>query len=102
MSSSWPALVNSTMLPECRIYDYLVLGLVSEAGEVAGEFKKAIRADYGQITDERRLRIIDELGDVFWYLYAILDVMDVSEDDVYLSTLAKLGIRLESGKIKDR
>jgi hypothetical protein len=44
---------------------YLVLGLVSELGEVADVLKKAIRN--GTPKDEVRRRLVDEIGDVLWY-----------------------------------
>lgn len=44
---------------------YLVLGLLSELGEVADVLKKAIRN--GTPKDEVRRRLVDEVGDVLWY-----------------------------------
>ena len=44
---------------------YLVLGLLSELGEVADVLKKAIRN--GTPPEEVRRRIVDEIGDVLWY-----------------------------------
>jgi len=44
---------------------YLVLGLLSELGEVADVLKKAIRN--GTPKDEVRRRLVDEIGDVLWY-----------------------------------
>lgn len=46
---------------------YVRLGLISEVGEVAGQVKRIIRDDGGVLTDERREKILDELGDVLWY-----------------------------------
>jgi hypothetical protein len=44
---------------------YLVLGLLSELGEVADVMKKAIRN--GTPKDEVRRRLVDKIGDVLWY-----------------------------------
>jgi hypothetical protein len=45
--------------------DYVILGLISEIGEVAGKYKKLIRDG---ILDKQA--VIGELGDVYWYLAA--------------------------------
>ena len=50
---------------------YAELGLLSEIGELAGEAKRVIRDDEGEITSERRDKMISELGDIMWYLSAI-------------------------------
>ena len=52
--------------PEHLALEYLTLGLVSEAGEVAGKVKKFIRDK----TDVAHLAVelSAELGDVCWYL----------------------------------
>jgi len=47
--------------------DYLGLGLIGETGEVAEHVKKCLRDDEGRLTDERREKLIKELGDVLWY-----------------------------------
>ena len=47
---------------------YTVLGLASEAGEVAGKLKKIIRDANGVYSSEMRKALIDECGDVIWYL----------------------------------
>lgn len=47
---------------------YTVLGLVGEAGELANQAKKILRDDNGEISLERQAKLIDELGDVLWYV----------------------------------
>ena len=47
---------------------YPTLGLVNEAGEVAGKIKKIFRDKEGVIAEEDRAALKDELGDVLWYL----------------------------------
>lgn len=46
-----------TLLETSRNIPYLVLGLTSEAGEVAGKYKKVIRDQDGEVdtVDERQL-----------------------------------------------
>ena len=78
---------------------YLTLGLNGEAGEVAEQVKKAIRND-GRITDERRARILDEIGDVLWYLARIADEFETSLDKVALQNVAKLEGRKQAENLK--
>ena len=62
---------------------YMRLGLISEVGEVAGQVKRIIRDDGGVLTDERREKLLDELGDVLWYWAQMHDVSGRSLIDVW-------------------
>src|SRR5574343_21670 len=46
-----------------------VMGLLAEAGEVAGVFQKLIRGDYSP--DVATTRLHKDLGDILWYLSQI-------------------------------
>ena len=78
---------------------YPALGLVNEAGEVAGKIKKVFRDKDGQINDETRQALKAELGDVLWYLAQVATELDLSLDEIAESNIAKLYDRLERGKI---
>lgn len=78
---------------------YVALGLGNEAGEVQGKVKKALRDDDGIVTDEKREAILDELGDVLWYLARVADELGVSLDQVAERNLTKLFGRLERGTL---
>lgn len=77
---------------------YVGLGL-GEAGEVQGKIKKILRDDEGIVTDEKRSAIIDELGDVLWYVTRVADELGVSLSEVADRNLVKLFGRLERGTI---
>ena len=79
---------------------YPVLGLVNEAGEVAGKIKKVFRDKDGQISEEIRDALKAELGDVLWYLAQVATELDLSLDEIAEYNIDKLMDRLERGKIK--
>jgi NTP pyrophosphatase (non-canonical NTP hydrolase) len=79
---------------------YPTLGLVNEAGEVAGKIKKIFRDRDGVISEEDRQALKQELGDVLWYLTQICTELDLSLEEVAEANLTKLFSRLERGKIR--
>ena len=78
---------------------YPTLGLVGESGEVAEKIKKILRDKNGTIDNETKLAIKKELGDVLWYLSNLCDELKISLDDVALTNIEKLNLRLSRGKI---
>lgn len=78
---------------------YPTLGLVNEAGELAGKVKKIFRDKGGVISDEDRQALKYELGDVLWYMAQIATELDLDLQDVANANLEKLFSRLERGKI---
>lgn len=78
---------------------YPTLGLVNEAGELAGKVKKIFRDKQGQIGEEERQALKGELGDVLWYLTQICTELDLTLEEVAEANIEKLFSRLERGKI---
>ena len=78
---------------------YPTLGLVNEAGEVAGKIKKIFRDKDGVISETDRAALKSELGDVLWYLTQICTELDLSLEEVAAQNLTKLFDRLERGVI---
>lgn len=74
---------------------YLSLGLVSEAGEVAGKVKKLIRDNKYDPAG-----MIKEIGDVFWYAVRLCDAVGYSPSDALTINMAKLSKRKEEGTIQ--
>jgi NTP pyrophosphatase (non-canonical NTP hydrolase) len=79
--------------------NYVTIGLANESGEVLGKVKKAWRDDDRKITDERREMILDEAGDVLWYLARVADELGVSLQQIADRNLEKLFGRLERGTL---
>lgn len=69
---------------------YTVLGMASEAGEVAGKLKKAIRDEGGEISPERREQLLSEVGDVLWYVAMVAMELGSSLSAVAEANLDKL------------
>lgn len=78
---------------------YTVLGMASEAGEVAGKLKKAIRDEGGEITPERKAVLLSELGDVLWYVAMVAAELNTTLSEVAVMNLDKLGDRDTRGVI---
>lgn len=79
---------------------YPTLGLVNEAGELAGKVKKIFRDKGGVISEEDRQALKYELGDVLWYMAQIATELNIDLQDVADANLEKLLSRLERGKIQ--
>jgi NTP pyrophosphatase (non-canonical NTP hydrolase) len=80
--------------------NYATIGLSNEAGEVLGKVKKAWRDDDMQVTEARKEAILDELGDVLWYMARVADELGVSLQQVADKNLEKLFGRLERGTLQ--
>jgi NTP pyrophosphatase (non-canonical NTP hydrolase) len=72
---------------------YPTLGLAGEAGEVANIVKKIQRDFAGEITDEIRAKLKDELGDVLWYISSCADELGLTLEEVARFNVAKLAER---------
>jgi NTP pyrophosphatase (non-canonical NTP hydrolase) len=81
-------------------YVYPVLGLSGETGEVAEKFKKIIRDKDGIISDEDKLEIAKELGDVIWYLSQICTELGLSFESIAENNLKKLKDRQNRNTLK--
>ena len=79
---------------------YPTLGLANEAGEVAGKIKKIFRDHGGQITEQDREALKQELGDVLWYLTQICTELDLTLEQVAEANIEKLFSRLERNQIR--
>ena len=80
---------HSARYPMHKEKEYLMIGLMNEAGEVGGAFKKEIR-DNVDNTD----LIIDEMGDVLWYLTRLCDVYNIKISELMINNIDKLTQRM--------
>ena len=79
---------------------YPTLGLVNEAGELAGKVKKIFRDKQGVISEADREALKFELGDVLWYMAQIATELNLSLDEVAQANIDKLASRLERNQIQ--
>lgn len=74
-------------------YVYPTLGLAGEAGEVAEKIKKVIRDGDGTISEEKRLELEKELGDVMWYIANLAEELKLDMDGIARKNIEKLRSR---------
>jgi NTP pyrophosphatase (non-canonical NTP hydrolase) len=91
---------RTAIYPKEEELHYIALGLAGEAGEVANIVKKVIRDDGKILTSEKREKLIDELGDVFWYLARFSQALGISASEMLQRNHDKLESRLERNKIQ--
>ena len=91
--------METAIFPKEKALEYCTLGLVSEAGEVAGKVKKIIRDKGGVLSVADKDAIMAEVSDVFWYCATLLDALGYCMDEVAEYNLAKLASRKERGVI---
>ena len=74
-----------------------VMGLLEEAGEVAGVFKRLLRGDYSE--DVAVTKLHKELGDVLWYMSQIAFDNGWKLSEIATGNLEKLESRQVRGMI---
>ena len=79
---------------------YPTLGLCGESGEVAEKIKKVIRDNEGQISNEVKTKIMNELGDVLWYVANLATELHLNLDVIVQSNIDKLKDRQQRNMIK--
>ena len=85
---------------DADIIIYPALGLLSEAGEVAGKVKKVLRDKNGHFDPTEREKIADEVGDVLWYIAALCTDLGIGMEIIAQRNLDKLNSRMARGVIK--
>lgn len=85
----------STALPQIKEdLAYAILGLCSEAGELAGKYKKELRDM--KYDDEG---LFHELGDVLWYVALAAEVLGTNLEHIAVTNINKLMDRQKRGVI---
>lgn len=78
---------------------YPTLGLCGEAGEVAEKIKKVVRDNAGIVTEEKKVEITKELGDVLWYLANLSKELGITLEEVAAKNIEKLKSRQDRSEL---
>ena len=84
---------TTAIYPKKDAIVYLSLGLVSEAGEVAGKVKKHIR-------DGTESNVASEIGDVLWYCAMLANELGANLGKIMEDNLYKLNDRKTRGTLQ--
>lgn len=91
--------LETAIYPEEAKVVYPTLGLTGEAGEVADKVKKIIRDNNGQLSDEKKLEIVKEIGDVLWYCATLSHDLGFTLEEIAQMNYDKLHSRQLRGKL---
>lgn len=87
-----------TQLANSQSIDYLLLGLLGEAGELANKYKKVIRGDK-QLSPEMLSDMQKELGDCLWYIDRLAEALGANLEVIAENNIVKLGLRKKNNTI---
>jgi len=91
---------KTAIYPKDENLTYVALGLAGEAGEVANVVKKMIRDDNGVLLQEKRDKLVAEMGDVIWYMARMCAEIGTTLEEVMQQNHDKLEDRLARNVIK--
>lgn len=78
-----------------KSFVYPLIGLQGEVGEVSEKIKKLFRDDKGKLTEEKKIEIAKELGDVMWYVAQLSTELNLKLSNVVKMNIEKLSSRKE-------
>lgn len=91
------AALETAVYPIAIIYP--ALGMCGEAGEVADKVKKVIRDNNQDFTDDKKLEIAKEIGDVMWYCATLANDLGYTLEQIGEMNKQKLRSRKERGML---
>ena len=97
-ASAYQAQAKETAIfPPSTALEYLTLGLVGEAGEIANKIKKVVRDKIPAANWQKD--IPSEIGDVLWYCAMLADYLDCDLGKIMENNIEKLQSRKKRGVI---
>jgi NTP pyrophosphatase (non-canonical NTP hydrolase) len=91
---------TTAIYPKEKALEYVTLGLVGEAGEIANKVKKIIRDKNSVATEEDIKNLKSEIGDVCWYIAEMCNNLNLTIEEVFEQNIEKLFSRKERSQIK--
>lgn len=82
----------------CGDLVHAAMGISGESGELLDAIKKHVV--YGKKLD--RINVIEELGDLIFYIHAMMNLLGISEQQVLQHNACKLQARYESMSYSDK
>lgn len=79
---------------------YPCLGIAGESGEICEKVKKIIRDKNGEVSEEDKILIKKEIGDVLFYLTALCWELGITLNDAAEANIEKIKTRLSNGTLK--
>ena len=80
---------KKTLSTRDNLLEHMAYGLITESAEIMDALKK--HKFYGRELDVRNIK--EELGDLMWYLYQILEELDYTPSQCREDNIAKLSKR---------
>lgn len=90
--------IVATLSPESAHLLHMAVGVSGESGELLDAIKKA--AIYNKPLD--RENVIEELGDIEFYMEGLRQGLDITREETIAANIAKLGVRYSSGSYSDK
>lgn len=85
--------ILASLTPEGVNLWHLATGIAGESGELVDAVKKA--AIYNKPLD--RANVVEELGDLRFYMEGLMQALDITEEEVIQGNIAKLSVRYAKG-----
>lgn len=90
---------STAIYPPDQALEYLTLGLVGEAGEVANKVKKIIRDHGGKLDLHQSSALASELSDCLWYTAELATVLGWDFEQIARLNIDKLQRRKTNGTL---
>ena len=78
---------------------YPALGIGGETGEILEKIKKILRDNNSEISKEKKIELVKEIGDVLWYVAALSTELGLNLGEIAEENIRKLSSRKERNKI---
>ncbi len=90
--------IIDSITPEKADLLHMAVGISGEAGELLDAIKKAVI--YNKPID--RENVIEELGDLMFYMEGMMQNLEVSGQECIEANIKKLGVRYQGGVYSDK